>query len=104
MHVKNKKIIFMLLSFLLFIRNVSADDMSSKLKLAGAASSSLEAYLVEVAKNLNDFVVVGFVMVCVVSGISLLFTQENVVKALSKVAFGLFLLKSAVAVMLAVVG
>lgn len=100
----NKKIYFILLSFLLFLRNANADDMYGKLKQANSASSSLGTYLQLVAKNLNDFVVVGFVMVCVVSGISLLFTQENVVKALSKVAFGLFLLKSAVTIMLALIG
>lgn len=69
------------------------EGLAEKTQKAGGVSPALASYLQELTKNLNDFVTVGFVIVCVTSAISLLFTQDNVVKLLSKVAFGLFLLK-----------
>lgn len=101
--IKNYSIFLSLLLMSKFA-NAAADDIFSKMDSnAGKVSSSLAQYLSKVAVNLNDFVIVGFLMVCTTAAISLLFTQENVVKALSKVAFGLFLLKSSATILLAIV-
>ena len=98
--IKNYSIFLSLLLMSKFA-NAAADDIFSKMNSnADKVSSSLAQYLSKVAVNLNDFVIVGFLMVCTTA---LLFTQENVVKALSKVAFGLFLLKSSATILLAIV-
>ena len=91
------------LSLLLMSQFANADIFSKMDSNAGKVSPALAQYLSKVAVNLNDFVIVGFLMVCTTAAISLLFTQENVVKALSKVAFGLFLLKSSATILLAIV-
>lgn len=100
-----KKNIFFLF-FLILGNNLYAANTNSgltgKLSAVSSVSPSLAQYLTDLAKNLNDFVVVGFIIVCVTSAISMLFTSDNVVKVLSKVAFGLFLLKGAVAAIVAI--
>lgn len=101
--IKNYSIFLSLLLMSKFA-NAAADDIFSKMNSnAEKVSPALAQYLSKVAVNLNDFVIVGFLMVCTTAAISLLFTQENVVKALSKVAFGLFLLKSSATILLAIV-
>lgn len=97
----------MLLSFIILsnIQLIFADDMISlSSNRVRTVSSSLADYITAVAGNLNDFIIVGFLIVCVTSAISLFFTQDNVLKVLSKVAFGLFLLKAVVAIMITMVG
>lgn len=97
----------MLLSFIILsnIQFIFADDMIAiSSARAAPVSGALSSYITAVAGNLNDFIIVGFLIVCVTSAISLFFTQDNVLKVLSKVAFGLFLLKAVVAIMIAMVG
>ena len=102
--IKNYSIFISLLLMSKFANAAADSDIFSKMNSnADKVSSSLAKYLSKVAVNLNDFVIVGFLMVCTTAAISLLFTQENVVKALSKVAFGLFLLKSSATILLAIV-
>lgn len=94
----------LLLGIMLFsnVYNVNADDLSVIKGGSGAGTISsgvdaLDSYLNALTGNLNDFVRVGFVIVCVGAAISLFFSNDNIVKLLSKIAFGLFLLKSCVA-------
>lgn len=92
-----------LFAFSLF-GNVYADNLStmssykqsSGLGTISSGVGALDNYLNALTGNLNDFVKVGFILVCVGAAISLFFSNDNIVKLLSKIAFGLFLLKSCV--------
>lgn len=100
---KIKGIVFGLITFSSF-GNVYADNLStmtaykpsSGLGTISSGVNALDNYLNALTGNLNDFVKVGFILVCVGAAISLFFSNDNIVKLLSKIAFGLFLLKSCV--------
>lgn len=99
----NKTKSLLLGSFLLSnVYTANADSLSTIKGGSGVGTISsgvgaLDDYLNALTGNLNDFVRVGFVIVCVGAAISLFFSNDNIVKLLSKIAFGLFLLKSCVA-------
>lgn len=72
---------------------------NSKLLNYGALGS----YVTAVSGNINSFVTIGFMMACVMAGIGMLLNNENVIKALSKIMFGLFILKVSAAAMALIV-
>lgn len=91
----------LLIISLLSIKLIYADEslIDKSMSNVSGTSGALAAYIKEVAGNLNDFVYVGFLIALFGAAVSIVFTQENVLKALGKVSFGLFVLKMCVAAM-----
>lgn len=100
--MKNKLFFIPLILFLSGYANAGTPDALGKAPASGF--SSVDNYIAAFAGNLNDFSKVGLLIASVSGLIAILYNNENGVKAFGKVAFGVFLLKSSVMILNAIIG